>query len=48
MYDLNENPGEHPVFPVVAVAIEHRAQQNVLIGMGIRYVVEMIEQHLKK
>jgi hypothetical protein len=46
LYDVNEKPGDFRVFPVVAVAIEYRKQQKVLIGTDTRYVLEMIAQHL--
>lgn len=48
LYDIEEErEGSSRVFPVVAVGIEYRKAQKVLIGTDVRYVLEMIYQHLR-
>jgi hypothetical protein len=36
------------VFPVVAVEIEYRRKQKVLVGTDVRFVLEMVAQHLRR
>lgn len=37
-----DGTGESPVFPVVAVGIEYRQRQNVLIATDVKYVLGAI------
>lgn len=48
LYDVDEAAGDAwRVFPVVAVGIEYRRQAKALVGTDVRFVLEMIAQHLR-